>query len=205
MPWATHAGSGRLTGSLLPLDAYRRVRREPATLLKKAAATDEKKRASVVWETVSSWEGSEGTGSGSAVSGASGASSDKPGDCRGHLQTRMERLRRLNPFRRGPSVRGAAAPSAAAAAAATKTSGAGTSVGGTRARRAGVSRVDADRDGQGTVLSSHVFATAPPQVPQTLHAVGARPRERRCRVRCLAPAEWSALLQLSGAGEGVEL
>ncbi|RNF03183.1 hypothetical protein TraAM80_05917 [Trypanosoma rangeli] len=197
MPQATHTGSGRLMGSRLPLGAYRRVSREPATQLKKLAGTD-KKRVSAVWETVSSWEGSEGTSCNSSASGVSGASPDVLGACYRHLQLRMEGIRRINLLHQGPP------PLVAAGAAAAKNGETGTSVGNVLSGQASVSLVDAERDGEDILLSSHVAVTTPSRMLQGLQAVGTRPRERRCRVQRLAPAEWSELLQL-GDNEAIEL
>lgn len=99
MPWITTASGGGFKGSRLPLGAYRRVSSANAGL-NSAETNINNTRAPVIWETVSSWDGSEETSAESFDSGASARRAEGIEICDENLQIRMERLRQLNPFYR---------------------------------------------------------------------------------------------------------
>ncbi|KAF5221345.1 hypothetical protein TcYC6_0016450 [Trypanosoma cruzi] len=192
-------GSGGLKGSFLPLGAYRRVPRE-ATSLWKTTMNTAKEQVAVVWETVSSWEGSEVTSSDSCASGINDPSLEDVGFWEEHLQIRMELIRRLNPFRQGPPVGGAAHRTASAE----RNGMTGTKLGSIRTQRACGSVTCGGCVGEDILFPNHENLCTTPKMPQTYQKVRRHPCECTCRVRRLAPAEWSELLQL-GSEDVVEL
>ncbi|EKF30204.1 hypothetical protein MOQ_005992 [Trypanosoma cruzi marinkellei] len=192
-------GSGGLKGSFLPLGAYRLVPRE-ATSLWKNAMDAAKEQVAVVWETVSSWEASEVTSSNSCASGINDASLDDVGLWDERLQTRMEAIRRLNPFRQGPPVGGAAHRTASAE----RNRVAGTKVGRLRTQQACGSVAFAECVEEDILFPNYDNLRATPKVPQTYQDVRRYPCEQTCRMKRLTPAEWSELLQL-GNEDVVEL